>query len=241
MAYKHSHRYHRYNYIQELYNKLLGFYGFQNWWPVISKSKRQQQLEIVLGAILTQNTSWKNVEKVIKNLYDKGLITVKALLTVDIKKLTTIIKAVGYYNQKALRLKQVALFLKQNPLSNLEKLDGEKLRRLLLSIKGVGFETADAICLYAFNKPCFVVDSYTKRFFLRLNIISKEDSDYESIKQLVESYANRYLRDLTNHEILTFYKEFHALIDEHCKVFCKKKPLCSKCFLSKECSYNLLE
>ncbi|WP_461828995.1 helix-hairpin-helix domain-containing protein [Aquifex sp.] len=206
-----------------LYRELLERYGEQNWWPVDEKYHKKQgtnpREEIVIGAILTQNTNWRNVEKALNNLKRERLLSFEGIRKVSLKELEKLIKPVGFYRQKARYLKN---FVDTYPsFKELEKTTREEL----LKIKGIGKETADAILLYALDRLSFVVDAYTKRLLFRLKGIQ---GNYEEIKSLFEEKLPRDLK---------MYKEFHALIDEHCKRVCKKKPMCEDCFLKKECLF----
>lgn len=224
------------NEIYKIYKTLLKNYGFQKWWPTTSENElkpkyqngpktEKQKLEVIIGAILTQNTSWKNVEKAIIELNKSDLINIEKILEIDEKELANIIKSSGYYNQKSKKLKEIAIFLKKNPIKELEKLDIFELRTRLISVKGIGKETADSIILYAFNKPIFVVDAYTKRIFSRIGLI-KNSIGYDEIQKYFHENLNK------NTEI---YNDYHALIVEHAKRYCKKKPLCENCILEKLC------
>ncbi|MDD5022923.1 MAG: endonuclease, partial [Candidatus ainarchaeum sp.] len=151
------------NKLLSLYNSLLKKYGKQNWWPA------ETEYEIVVGALLTQNTNWRNVEKSIINLKKNNSLHPEKILKLNSNKLKELIKPSGFYNQKAPRLKE--LTKKYSSIKN-KKLSIEKLREELLSVKGVGKETADSIILYAFNKPIFVIDAYTKRFCKFYNLFN---------------------------------------------------------------------
>ena len=178
-----------------LYNNLLKEYGKQGWWPCTTKNK---QLEMCLGAILTQNTSWNNVKKALSNLNRKDLINKDKLAKISVKKLAFLIKSSGYYKQKARKIKEFIKFLNSGK---------EITRENLLDIWGIGPETADSILLYAYNKPYFVIDAYTKRIFSRLGYC-KEDIKYEELKNLI---TNKIPKDVD------LYKEFHALLVKHGK------------------------
>ncbi len=198
-----------------IYKKLLNFYGYQNWWPTISNNPFE---EIVIGAILTQNTSWNNVEKSLKILINNQLLNFKNILKIEEEKLKQFIRSSGFYNQKAKTIQSIAkLFLEKEEIS----------REDLLNTKGIGKETADSILLYALNKPYFVIDNYTKRFLNRLGCI-EENISYEKLQKWMCSQLP---------EDITLYKEFHALIVIHCKNICKKKPDCNTCIFKKECLY----
>jgi len=206
--------------IRELYERLLSFYGPQDWWPA------ETSFEVVVGAILTQNTAWRNVEKAIANLKEECILDPESILKTPDDVLRELIRPAGFYNQKLQRLKAVCkLIVDYGGLENLFSLSLDELRSVLLSVKGIGPETADAIILYAANKPTFVVDRYTHRIFTRLGIW-QGDYDYESIKKLVETEIPPNV---------SVYKEFHALIDEHAKRICRKKPLCDSCPLKDVC------
>ncbi|MEK6907237.1 MAG: endonuclease [Nanoarchaeota archaeon] len=173
-----------------IYNSLLKKYGKQNWWPCITENK---QLEICLGAILTQNTSWNNVEKVIKLLNEKNLIDKEKLSKIQLRKLSSLIKSSGYHNQKAKKIKEFIKFLNSN---------NDITRENLLNIWGIGQETADSILLYAYNKPYFVIDDYTKGIMHKLGYC-KENISYEELQNLITKNIP---------EDVNLYKEFHALL-----------------------------
>jgi len=209
-----------------IYNKLLARFGEQFWWPVTTGNST---LEIIIGAVLTQNTAWSNVEKAIGNLSREKMISIERMRSIGEKKLASMIKPSGYYNQKARKLKNVVEYLENNPLRQLAKMDVKQLRKSLLGVNGIGPETADSIILYALEKPSFVVDMYTKRIFFRIGLIDKNQG-YEEVKQFFESGLPKDVN---------VYKEYHALIVELAKNFCKKKPLCESCPLEKNCEKRM--
>ena len=225
--------------LELIYNKLNSCFGPQHWWPVTPEGKlhpeysggpknEKQQLEVCFGAILTQNTNWKNVEKAIINLNKNKLIDIKKIKNVKNKKLAQIIKSSGYHNQKAKKLKNFCDFLLKNYNGNLRLLlknNITKLRNELLSINGIGPETADSIILYAAKKPIFVIDAYTKRI---LNRIGCKEEKYDGLQRL-------FMQNLPTSEKL--FNECHALFVELGKNVCKKEPLCEKCPVSKYCNY----
>lgn len=199
--------------IANLYKKLFAVYREQHWWPA------KTEYEVVVGALLTQNTSWSNVEKAIAR-FDSAL-TPEFVLNCDTDKLAEIIKPAGYYNVKAKRLKELTEWYitadRTKPLI--------ELRQELLDLKGIGCETADSILLYAFNMPVFVIDAYTKRLFTRLGFTVPQD--YGEFKKLIEENIPKDIK---------IYNEFHALIVKHSKTVCKKSnPLCKECCLKKSC------
>lgn len=204
------------NRIEEIQTLLFDHFGPQHWWP------GETPFEIMLGAVLTQNTSWRNVSMVIEGLRREGLLSFEALEELPLEILAEKIRPSGYYNQKAKRLKGLFAAIKEDS-GSLEAFldqDTQTLREKLLSVKGVGPETADSITLYAAGKPVFVVDAYTYRILLRHDLIA-EDAGYEEIQDL-------FLRKLP-HETQLF-NEYHALLVRTGKEFCKKTtPLCNDC------------
>ncbi len=210
--------------ITEIYKVLLKTYGKQNWWPA------DTPFEVCVGAVLTQNTNWKNVEKAVENLKRENLLTPEAVLSCPNGKLQELIKPAGFFRQKAGYLKNLSRFILENGgIEELKKREKEELRKELLKVKGIGKETADSILLYALDKPSFVVDAYTKRLFYRLGITETEKLSYEAVKSLVESEIPPV------EENLEVYRELHALIVEHSKTKCRKRPNCKNCPLSLDC------
>jgi len=205
----------------QLYQLLLDFYGYQGWWPVDegyhATKGTDPRDEIIIGAVLTQNTAWRNVEKALENLKRYGELSLEFIRQASAKELEELIKPSGFYRLKAQRLKHVAEFF--NPTDVVEKVSRERL----LKVKGIGKETADAILLYAGGRLSFVIDTYTKRLFKRLYGL---DGSYEDLKSYVEENIPKDL---------IIYKEFHALIDEHAKAYCKSTPRCGGCFLKNFC------
>jgi endonuclease III related protein len=199
-----------------IYDRLFKSFGKQYWWP------GDTDFEIVIGAILTQNTNWGNVEKAIKNLKRAKVFTPGKLYEIDIKRLAELIRPSGYFNVKARRLKHFIewLFLKYNgSLPKMFKQDYVRLREELLSINGIGRETADSILLYAARKPTFVIDAYTKRVLVRHELIP-EDYGYEEMKAFFEESLP---------EDVSLYNEYHALLVRVGKYYCKPKEQCEEC------------
>ncbi|MFT4304024.1 MAG: endonuclease III domain-containing protein [Candidatus Woesearchaeota archaeon] len=189
-----------------LYNSLLEKYGLQGWWPINSKyypgdysrpKNKLEKFEICIGAILTQNTSWKNVLLALKNLRDKGLLDPYNLNIATEKRISELIKPAGYYNQKSKKLKEFTWFF-------LSLGDDIPTRKELLEIWGIGPETADSILLYAFHQPEFVVDTYTKRLLVNESLIKGTES-YDEIKNI---FHDKIPQDYKT------YNEYHALIVE---------------------------
>lgn len=200
-----------------VYNKLYKKFGPQHWWPGNSP------FEVIVGAILTQNTSWTNVEKAINNLKKENCLTFNRLYKIRQDKLSQLIRPAGYFNIKAKRLKNFLLFLKEKYKASLNKMfsnDLESLRRELFSVNGIGPETADSILLYAGGFPIFVVDAYTKRIFSRHKFVTN-DAVYHDIQKL-------FMSKLKNNAKL--FNEYHALIVRLGKEVClKNKPKCEIC------------
>lgn len=206
--------------LHAIYQHLFRAFGPQHWWP------GDTPFEISVGAILTQNTNWANVEKAIQNLKRKNALSVRALHTMPVKVLAELIRPSGYFNIKARRLKSFIVFLKNNYNGSMKKMrnrDMVSLRNELLLINGVGSETADSLLLYALDKPVFVVDAYTKRVLSRHGIMDCKDS-YDAYQELFHSSLKRDTR---------LFNEYHALFVRVGKTFCKRqKPICEKCPLN---------
>lgn len=206
--------------LEILYHRLLEHFGPQGWWP------GESAFEVVVGAILTQNTNWKNVEKAISNLKQAGLLNLPAMLDLPQALLAGYIRPAGYYNIKAGRLRNLLTLINKQYNASLEtffSLPQDELRRQLLAVKGIGPETADSIMLYAAAQPVFVVDAYTHRILLRHNLID-EDTDYHSLQEL---FMDNFPPDVGQ------YGEFHALLVRTGNQFCKKtNPLCNICPLN---------
>jgi endonuclease-3 related protein len=200
----------------EIYNLLLSSFGPQNWWPA------ETELEMMVGAILTQNTNWNNVEKAILNLKEKSLLSIQKLSRIPASLLAEYIRPAGYYNLKAKRLKNLIKCIvdKYNgDIKTLFSLDTEAIREELLMVKGIGLETADSIVLYGAERPIFVVDTYTHRILTRHGLI-EEEAGYDNVQS--------FFMDNLSHDA-ELYKEFHALIVKTGKNFCRRKPRCSEC------------
>ncbi len=222
---------------KELFNELFNAHGAQGWWPVADspngkatykkrgKLKEFQQFEVCMGAILTQNTSWKNCEKAIENLKKQKLFSLEKISRAKHGTIARAIRSSGYYNQKTKKIQAFCRHVLKNhkKSSALLKQSAEKLRTELLSLHGIGPETADSIILYASEQPVFVADAYTRRFVKRF---WKKGLDYEQTQEFFESQLPK------NAEL---FNEYHALLVEHAKQFCSSKPDCQKCFLGKKC------
>ena len=205
-----------------LYHSLLQCYGNQYWWPA------EEPFEVIIGAILTQSTNWQNVEKALANLKKTGTLNCKSLSELPDNQIATLIRPAGYFNAKALKLKAFCTWSNDNyegDLNKLFSLDIPTLRGELLSIFGIGEETADSIILYAAGKPIFVVDTYTKRILQRLELRPINDSYREC-----QAY---FMANLPPNTAL--FNEFHALFVRHGKEVCRKSPRCLRCCLAKRC------
>ncbi len=205
----------------EVYDKLFSCYGKRHWWPA------DTPFEVLIGAILTQNTNWKNAEKAIDNLKKTKNLNIEKIAKMEEKELENMIKPSGFYRQKAERLQNFCNFILED-FGSVEKMfrtNPKKLRSILLDFRGIGPETADSILLYAGELPFFVIDAYTKRIFRRIGY--DIGNNYEEMRTFFE---NNIPKDVE------LYKEYHALIVELAKVFCRKKPLCGKCPVKNNCN-----
>jgi endonuclease-3 related protein len=212
------------NRVYEIYKDLYDYYGPQHWWPA------DDWFEVTVGAILTQNTAWNNVEKSIENLKQRDLLEPEKLSKIEEEDLAQLIRSSGFYNLKSKRLKNFLEWLKKYnyDIAKIKNKSVTSLREELLSIKGIGKETADSILLYAFEMPVFVIDAYTKRMFSRLGLILSREYD---------EFQNFFEKNLTKD--VQLYNEYHALIVKHSKVYCKKMPKCSECFLKEKCNWGV--
>jgi endonuclease-3 related protein len=202
--------------IKSIYKKLLAFYGAREWWP------GDTRFEIAVGAILTQNTSWTNVEKAIGNLKKKRVLTAGSMHRLSANELADVIRPAGYYNVKAKRLRAFTQFLADYydmDMARMRATETELLRRQLLSVNGVGQETADSILLYALGRPVFVIDAYTKRIMSRHGVAD--------VKASYEEYQSLFYESLELDAGL--FNEYHALLVSVGKDFCKPVPKCEYC------------
>ena len=209
--------------LHQIFHLLLDAYGPRSWWPA------ETPFEVCIGAILTQNTSWGNVELAIANLKREGVVTPEGLRCLPEERLASLIRPSGSYNIKSRRLRSFLSHLFTRYDGSLERMfrrPWRELREELLEVPGIGRETADAILLYAGGQPTFVVDAYTGRLFCRLGIIG-EQAGYEEIRAL-------FMESLPTDAPL--YNEYHALIVQHGKEHCRKRPLCDGCPLRSWCS-----
>jgi endonuclease-3 related protein len=224
----------------KLYKILLNEFGNLNWWPMDKnyheKNNSDPRFEVIIGAILTQNTAWTNVEKVLANLKSQKILNVRNIAEVQIEELKELIRPSGFFKQKAERLKGLVYFLKNKHQGDLDCFFDRNIyniREELLSLNGIGPETADSILLYAGNLPIFVVDAYTKRLCERLPLDT--NISYNEIQNYFETeLSNNYVKE----ELVKIYNELHAMIVKLAKNYCKKNPDCGKCPLNKYCSFK---
>ncbi len=203
-----------------LFQQLHHHYGPQQWWPA------ESPFEVMVGAILTQNTAWERVEEAIANLRSQNMLSLEAIVAMDQEALAQLIRPSGYFNLKAKRLQSYCRWYLEHE-ARLWKSDTASLRKELLGVHGVGPETADDILLYAFQRPVFVVDAYTRRVLQRLGWSSGEES-YEEIRLWVEkAFSGEEEQSRTGR-----FNELHALIVVHAKEHCRKPPRCDGCPLS---------
>ena len=231
--------------IPQYYSALLSRYGPQNWWPARSR------FEVIVGAYLTQNTNWSNVEKAMLNLRRARTLSVTAMRAIPLGELETLVRPSGYFRQKARNLKTFIAFLDRQYSGSLSRMFAgptTKLRAELLALNGVGPETADSILLYAGNHPVFVVDAYTRRVLLRHGII-KEKTGYEEIRAMIEQAISSSeaeplavqsaasdprhpvsrMSSSVRSVLAQHYNELHALIVRVGNHYCRAKPICEGC------------
>lgn len=228
--------------VQGLYETLMTIHGPQGWWPA------ETAFEMMVGAILTQNTAWTNVERALLNF--KGGVHAKSIVEMPLDELVERIRPTGFFNQKAERLKILAQWFlgygetsavdaddadENDILERIRSMPGDVLRLELLALKGIGPETADSILLYALDKPYFVIDAYTKRIFKRLGFCVP--GNYDEFRHVMESLSvnSSGTQRLSPVEILRVYNEYHALLVRHAKDHCRNKPICKGCLLSEKC------
>lgn len=215
--------------LNQAHQKMLEHYGPLNWWP------GETPFEVMVGAILTQNTAWTNVEKAIANLKRAGVLELRALLQLKPGRLARLIRPAGYFRVKTKRLRNFLKFLAaegvaqgDGDISVLKKQPLAVLREKLLAVNGVGPETADSILLYALGKPVFVIDAYTKRILER-HFFAKKDISYEELQNFFMEHLNGAVPSPQN---VALYNEYHAQLVNIGKDFCRTKPKCEKCPLN---------
>jgi len=217
--------------LQKLYHILDEHYGDVGWWPGDSR------FEVILGAILTQQTNWRNVEKALSNLKKHDILTaddtisITRLLETERNNIVQLIRPSGFYRQKTERILIMARYLEREFGADIERVGSEDtatLRDSLLRLTGIGNETADSILLYAFDRPVFVIDAYSFRLLERLGIYKDPRRIYISLQELfMDSVEND----------LGIYKQYHGLIVSFSKEFCRRKPVCERCFIQNTCQF----
>ncbi len=210
--------------LQSIFDGLLACYGPQHWWP------GEMPFEVMVGAVLTQSAAWSNVEKAIVNLKAAGVLSEVALRGIPIDELAKLVYPSGYYNAKAKKLKALIewLGIYGDDLSRLDNRDTGDLRREVLSVHGIGPETADSILLYALGRPVFVIDTYTRRLFSRLGIKPEKDTYDGWWALLMDNLPSD----------AEMFNEYHALIVRHGKEKCRKTPRCAECCIAEACTYG---
>jgi endonuclease-3 related protein len=206
----------------DIYRRLLDCFGPQHWWPA------EEPFEVIVGAILTQSAAWGNVEKAMANLKQAEALSSAKLRRLQLPRLAKMVHPCGYYNAKALKLKSFAFWLGNHYNDDLDRLfavNTDDLRQQLLSVHGIGRETADSILLYAAGKPVFVIDAYTRRILSRISLIPEKDS--------YDGYQAFFMEHLPADAAM--FNEYHALLVRLGKDFCRRRPLCPQCCLSDMC------
>lgn len=232
--------------LREVFRRLERAYGYQGWWPIVTQAGKMgrdslgyrkapgprravapsARLEIILGTILTQNTAWENARRAIESLQRRGLLNAPCILRTATSDLASVVRASGYFNQKAKKIKALVGYLSEK--GYLSSPTGRApTRDELLAQWGVGPETADSILLYAYRKPVFVVDSYTERLLLRMGIIERRS--YERTQSLFHEALEREVE---------VWGEYHALIVQHGKARCRSRPACDRCALLDLCDFG---
>jgi len=211
--------------LKNIHQRLADAYGQQYWWPA------EEPFEVMVGAILTQSAAWHNVEKAIANLKAAGALSPQVIRRLPVSELAQIIRPCGYYNAKAVKLKALANWLGSqysDDINRFSAIDLKILRQQLLSVHGIGPETADSILLYAAGKPVFVIDAYTRRIIDRIGL-TPVDNSYDSYQRL---FTDNLAADAG------LFNEYHALLVKLAKDTCRKKPLCRRCCLNDICRFH---
>jgi len=210
--------------VMQVYQVLLSYYGEQHWWPA------ESAFEMMVGAILTQNTNWNNVEKALHNLRNADAIHPDVIITSNRTSLEAWIRPAGFFRQKSNSLIHLSKFyLQYGNLEGMKQAPLKHLRKALLNVHGIGPETADSILLYGTDKTIFVIDSYTKRIFHRLGILPETIHTYDNVQKFFQCNLPTSL---------ALYQQYHALIVIHAKEHCRKHALCSGCPLLHACQYR---
>lgn len=214
--------------LTELYDKMLKHFGPQHWWP------GETPFEVMVGAILTQNTNWGNVEKAITNLKIKNILDARKMLAMPPESLAELIRPAGYFNVKTQRLRNFLSYFVETYDADVVRMRERSLSTLreeLLAVKGIGRETADSILLYALDKPSFVIDAYTHRVLSRHFLIT-EEAGYDEMQELMMGSLKDVIARGDSAEAIQLYNDYHALLVRIGKEFCKPKPQCEQCPLN---------
>lgn len=210
--------------VEGIYRRLLEHHGTQGWWPA------DTPFEVMVGAILTQNTSWKNVEAAIVKLQEADALDPVTILGLPDVELGELLRSSGYFNVKARRLKALCRWLVDaGGVESLAMQETDELRIGLLSVNGVGPETADDILLYALDRRVFVIDAYTRRVFSRMGVIAGNET-YEVLRSFFESSVSGQVDQ---------FNEYHALIVRHAVDVCRTRPDCRRCCLREDCRHGV--
>ncbi len=208
--------------LRAVFRRLYAHYGPQGWWPA------ETSFEMMVGAVLTQNTAWSNVERAIAGLRAAGALDPKHILALPSPALAETLRPSGYFRVKAKRLRDLCRwYLERGGMATLRTRDTETMRADLLTVHGIGRETADDILLYALDRPVFVIDAYTRRLFARLGWIEGHE-DYEALRARIERFLG---------PDVPLYQEYHALIVHHAKGICRTRPGCGRCCLRGRCPW----
>lgn len=206
--------------LRSIFQQLLDAHGPQHWWP------GDTPFEIMVGAVLTQNTAWINVERAIANLINADALDPARILAVEEAQLAEWLRPSGYFNIKARRLRNFCRwYVEAGEYPDLSHWATEPLRHALLAVNGIGPETADDMLLYAFERPVFVIDAYTRRLFARLGLITG-DEGYETLRHACEAALG---------PDVALFNEYHALIVAHAKDTCRARPRCGECIFRRRC------
>jgi endonuclease-3 related protein len=207
--------------LRQLYEALRSRYGTQPWWPA------ESPFEVAVGAVLTQNAAWSNVERAIDRLKQRDMLSLDAILGAGETALADAIRPSGYYNVKSRRLHSLCRYLDEvGGLEALAEIELDAARAGLLSVNGIGPETADDILLYALHRPVFVIDTYTRRLLQRYRL-ARGDEPYDELRLGFEADLGRDVE---------LFQQFHALIVVHAKTACRKAPVCPGCVLEPRCA-----
>ncbi len=208
--------------LADIFRLLFDHYGPQSWWPA------EHKFEVMVGAVLTQNTNWKNVELALGNLRTRNVLDFHEILKLEIGDMEALIQPAGFYRRKANTIRSICTCLVDHRgIYAFSRQSHQYCRKVLLDISGIGNETADAILLYALEKPAFVIDKYTKRIVSRMSSMNSSPGGQDLQQAFVQQFPPHLVR----------YQEYHALLVEHAKMHCRKTPVCMACPLQSQCEH----